>query len=89
MSDYLAIIYIGGGSSWGRGSDKDSAVKNAVKSLRDWKTLYKVSNVMVTVNVFETEGHDDIAWDDLGFWADGKKFKPTIETVKCLTPNWR
>jgi hypothetical protein len=47
MSDYLAIIYIGGGSSHGRAPDKEKAITTALKNLRDWQSLFQVSDIDV------------------------------------------
>lgn len=87
--DYLAVIMLPGGSSWGRSSDKEEAINNAVKSVRDWKHLFKVSNVEVTVNVVDVTGYNEVVWSDIGWYRDGEKFKPVIEKVKRTTPKWR
>src|SRR4051812_36227912 len=62
MSDYLAIIYIGGGSSHGRSSDKEKAITNALKHLRNWRSLFQVSDIDVEVNVVDVEGYSDVSW---------------------------
>lgn len=90
MSDYLAVIMLPGGSSWGRDADKETAIKKAIKRVRDWRDLYQVSDKEVTVNVTDVEGYDDIHWNDLGEWyADGKLFKPVFEKIKRRTPKWK
>lgn len=97
-NDYLAIIPIGGGSSWGRAPDKEAAIKRAIKSLKDWNVYFNLSNVEVTVNVIDVHGYSDCSW---GAYPDGyvhgkneatgidEAIKRPIEHVKCTTPKWR
>ena len=48
--DYLAVILIGGGSSWGRSPDKEEAIRRAIANYRDWDVYYKVANTEVIIN---------------------------------------
>jgi hypothetical protein len=93
--DYLAIIYIGGGSSWGRAPVKETAIKNAITALRDWRSLFKVADVEVTVNVVDVTGYGQVTWSHHGFDGVNEKtgkdehFDPPVELVKRTTPKWR
>ena len=71
MKDFLAWINVGVGSSWGRNEDKEEAIASAIRSLRDWETLYIVADKEVTVRVLEVTGYDDVVWDDSS--VDGQK----------------
>lgn len=62
MSDYLAIIYIGGGSTHGRAPDKEKAITLALKYVRDWRALFEVSNIPIIVNVIDVQGYGDVSW---------------------------
>jgi hypothetical protein len=94
-ADYLAVIPIGGGCSWGRGSDKVEAVNNAVRQLRDWETLFVVSNIQVSVNVIEVTGYGECNWGYGPVRGVNKvtgKDEPIdrpVEQVKAFTPKWR
>jgi hypothetical protein len=95
MTDYLAIIPIGGGSSWGRSPDKDKAITNAIKSLHDWTAYYKLANTEVTVNVIDVQGYGDCHWGGGGIHgkneATGKdeSINRPIEHFRRRTPNWK
>jgi hypothetical protein len=67
-ADYLAIIFVGGGSSWGRSPDKEKAIANAIKNFRDWRQLFEVDGVEVKVNVIDVQGYSDAHW---GSYPDG------------------
>lgn len=97
-TDYLAIIPIGGGSSWGRSPDKETAIKNAVASLKDWTVYYKLAKTEVLVNVIDVQGYSDCSWGGHPGGhihgtneATGKSeaIKRPIEHVKRMTPAWK
>lgn len=96
--DYLAVILIGGGSSWGRSPDKETAIKNAIASLRDWEVYFDVSNYEATVNVIDVRGYSKCSWGGYpGGWmhgtneatGDDEAIKRPVEVVKRMTPKWR
>jgi len=96
--DYFAIILIGGGSSWGRAPDKETAIKNAVRSLRDWSVYYDVSNIEVTINVIDVTGYASVdAAAGRPNWLHGTNeatgnYEPIerpVEVIKRTTPKWR
>jgi len=67
---YLAIIWIGGGSSWATGLvDIDTAV-SAVKYMKqDWSHLFKFKKKdAYPVNVYNVENGGDEGW-----WSDGSQ----------------
>jgi len=96
--DYLAVIPVGGGSSWGRASNKEDAIKIAVSSVKDWGGLFEVSGVPVKVNVVDVSGYGDLHW---GVYPDGwlrgvneetgkeEAIKRTVEVFDRTTPKWR
>ena len=96
--DYLAIIPIGGGSSWGRAPDKEAAIKNAIANYRDWEVYFVVANTEVTVNVIDVNGYSTCDWGGHpGGHIHGKNevtgeyeaIKRPIEHVKRITPKWK
>jgi hypothetical protein len=97
-TDYLAIIPIGGGSSWGRSPDKEEAIKNAVNAFRDWGVYYDVSGIEVTINVIDVQGYGECSWGGHpGGHIHGanettgsdEAIKRPIEHVKRITPKWK
>ena len=57
-SSFLAIIFIGCGSSWAYGSSADEAATSAASILvRDWSSLYSFKDE-VPVNIFNVEDYD-------------------------------
>jgi hypothetical protein len=96
--DYLAVILIGGGSSWGRSPDKEEAIRGAIRNYRDWDSIYKVSDTDVVVNIIDVKGYDQCSWGAYpGGWLRGKNeatgetenIDRQIESVKRHTPKWR
>ena len=50
MSNYCGIVFVGGGSSWAYNSDRDEAVKRAVKQAkRDWKDYHSFGKTIKVV----------------------------------------
>jgi hypothetical protein len=97
-TDYLAIIPIGGGSSWGRDPDKETAINHAIRNFKDWEVYYDVSNIEVTINVIDVQGYDECAWGGYpGGYIHGtneatgedEAIKRPIEHVKRTTPKWK
>lgn len=95
--DYLAFILIGAGSAYGRGPDKEAAIKTAIKELRGWRQFYKVDDVDVVVNVIDVNGYDTVIWGYDGVWgvpegnpeAPKEEVKAPIERVERHTPKWK
>ena len=95
--DYLAFILIGAGSSYGRATDKETAIKEALRSLRDWKHLYKVSDVDVVLNVVDVQGYDRVTFAYDGVFgvpeatpgAKGQRIDREIERVERRRPKFK
>lgn len=94
-TDYLAIIPIGTGSSWGRAPDKEAAIKRAITNFKDWEIYYDVSNIEVTINVIDVQGYSTVSWYSRGVEgkneATGKTeaIERPIEYVVRTTPKWK
>jgi hypothetical protein len=90
--DYLAIIPIGTGSSWGRASSKETAIANALRSLKDWDVYFDVSEIEVTVNVIDVQGYSTVTWDSRGghglneTTGENETINRPIEYVQRSTP---
>jgi hypothetical protein len=90
MSDYLAVILIGSGSSYGRDPDLMTAVQLAMSSYHDWESVFVMSEHNVPVNVWNVAGYSDCHWDHRGMHAKNEKtgevetldFKSKCEIVK-------
>jgi hypothetical protein len=98
MTDYLAVISIGAGSSFGRASDKEEAIKLAIRNYRDWDHLFVVSDTDVVLNVVDVQGYGQCSWGAYpGGWlygtneATGKheKIDRPVEHITRRTPKWR
>jgi hypothetical protein len=96
--DYLAVILIGGGSSWGRAPDKEEAIKRAMKALKEWTIYFDLSNIEVGINVIDVAGYSDCRWgSNPDGWLHGtntktgkdEAIKRPIELVKRTTPRWK
>ena len=97
QQDYLPIILIGGGSSHGRGPDKEKAIDNAIRFLRDWESMFDVADIEVPVNVYNVTGYDRVVWGADGMHgipegSGSDEFEPIKrmpEVVTRRTPKWR
>lgn len=91
QKDYLAIILIGGGSSYGRADSEDEAVSRAITALYDWSHLYQIDGAEVTVNLYDVTGNDQLWWDDCGVHADREADFPitTLEMRIIQMPDER
>lgn len=94
-TDYLAIIPISTGSSWGRSPDKEKAIKLAIANYRDWDVYYVVANTEVIINVIDVNGYGTVAWGSTGLYGtneatgEEEKIDRPIEYVKRITPKWK
>lgn len=97
-TDWLAVILIGGGSSFGRDPDKERAIDIAIRNYRDWDHLFIVSDRDVTLNVVDVIGYGNLSW---GAYPDGwlrgiseatgkdEKITRPVEQVIRRTPKWK
>lgn len=67
VHDYLAVVYIGAGSSYGRSPTKEQAIENCMRALRDWNSIYVLEGHTFTLNVLDVQGWDKVLWDHRGF----------------------
>ena len=84
-SDFLAVIFIGGGSSYGRSKTKAGAIKACKRALRDWRDVFDLKGSSLTIHVIECDGFDEVTFDYQGFTGkpDGK---PDAEWQKLTAP---
>jgi hypothetical protein len=67
--DYIAIVRIGGGSSYGRGATVDEALARCTRAVRDWDRLFAVYEVPIKAAIYDTTGIDAVHWDEGGTFA--------------------
>jgi hypothetical protein len=68
MSNYCGIVFVGGGSSWAYNSDKDEAVRSAVKQAKkDWRDYYSFGETIKVVLIDMTKRNGWYA-DDRGIF---------------------
>ena len=69
--DYIAIVLLGGGSSWSRGPDAEKAIERVLWYVKhDWGSIFKMDGVEVRVNVWDVTGNDQVHWNDCGMHGD-------------------
>jgi len=70
--DYLVVCSFGFGSgSWARDKDLETAVKRCRSiAYSDWKHLFKLDGVEVTLTLFDVTGQDRIRMDGDGVEGD-------------------
>ena len=73
--DYLAVIWLSSGAgSYCRSHNYDEAVKGVTRLFRsDFRGIIKIKKgYKVSINVVDVQGHDEVWWDETGFY-DGKE----------------
>lgn len=82
--DYLAVIFVGGGSAYGRAADREKAIANAMKIYKsDFGQIFKIKRGdSVVVNVIDVTPHDEISWDETGFYVGLMKLDRRIDVVR-------
>lgn len=87
--DYLAIIRIGGGSTYGRDASIFDAVEGAARILvLDCHRYYQLPNMHIGVTVYDVTGHGEISWGDafpVKSQPDGELIEP-LKTVEVEMP---
>lgn len=85
-NDYIAIILIGGGSSWFRAPTKQAALKGVARLVRaDWGKLFKLTKgEIVPATLVDVTGHDDVSWDAHGVWSDDGETRTRIPADRIL-----
>jgi len=77
-TDYLAVILVGGGSAWGRHSDKEKAIKTALRIYKqDWGKVFVIKKGDdVVLNVMDVHPYNEVTFDHRGWWVkDGDEYK--------------
>ena len=90
--DYIAIVLLGGGSSWARNSNPEAAISQVTKHLvNDWSRIFNLSGAEVRVNLWDVTGNDSVHWDDEGMHGDKQDEHPItkVETRKVTLPGKR
>lgn len=88
-TSYLAMIFIGGGSSWARQDTAFEAIKS-VKALceEDWGRLFTFGDAASRINVYDATGVEDWYADDDGvFNGETKEKIPYLYTVTAKLKN--
>jgi hypothetical protein len=63
--EYLAILPIGAGGSYGRGETPEAAADRCAKiAVADWSSLYDMHGKTVKMSVYDISAHPDVWWDD-------------------------
>ena len=72
--NYCGIVFVGGGSSWAYNSNKEEAVKRAVKQVKkDWKDLHSFGDTIKVVLIDMTNRNGWYADHNGIFEYDTKK----------------
>ena len=88
--DYLAVVFIGAGSSYGRSSNKETAIDNCMRALKDWTVYYELEGAAIKLNILDVQGWETVYWGADGFWgknpddAKGTKLDLPIERVERI-----
>lgn len=82
--DYLAIIRIGGGSTYGRDGNIFDAVESAVRiCILDCHRYYQLEGRTLSVQVLDVTGRDELTWDDHNVYCTDTG--ETVEPLKVVT----
>ena len=82
--DYLAIIRIGGGSSYGRAASIFDAVESAIRiCILDWSRYYELEDSAIKVQVFDVTGRDELTWDDHSVYCT--ETQEIVEPLKVIS----
>jgi hypothetical protein len=86
-TDFLAIFWVGAGSSYVRHKDKYQAVillRQMVVS--DWSSVYDLSGKEVQFGIFDVKGHDKLWWDYQVHDEATREVIPMLETATVMLP---
>ncbi len=88
IKDYLAVFMTSSGMSfYGRADSRESALKKFRDAIRlDWPgDKADLDGKMLTVNLYDVTGHEDVSWGCLGaFPTDNPEHKLTGERVEVF-----
>ena len=85
--DYVAVVFVGSGSTYYRCDDKVKAATLAMEfAKRDWRDFYEFGKRQTRqINVWDVTGHDKVVWDFGGmFDAETKALIDTHEIVEVF-----
>ena len=89
MADYLAVIYIAGGSSHGRSPDKEKAINLALQYFNDWDSLFLLTERDLEIQVVNVDGYGQCFWDHRGMHgineATGKEEDISPDRAEIVT----
>lgn len=84
-SDFLAVVFIMGGSCYGRATSKSRAVSICWREAKDFAGVFGgfKKGAEIKLNVFDLSntGVDQVTWDDYHFKGDGKTLEVKPEIV--------
>jgi hypothetical protein len=84
-SDFLAVVFIMGGSCYGRSKDRAKAISRCWAEAKDFADVFGgfKKGAQVKLNVFDLSntGVDQVTWHTGGFEADGKPLEVKPEIV--------
>lgn len=71
--DYIAVVFVGTGSSWARGDNKEEVAKRVMRNARkEWGDFYDFGSVKPRkVHVWDVTGFDKLWWDFTGMYPEG------------------
>lgn len=89
VTDYLAMIYIGGGSSWARGKTAFDAIKDAKTTCeQDWGSIFVFSDEPAYIAVYDATGVESWYADTHGVTnGETKEQVPYLYTVTAKLKN--
>jgi hypothetical protein len=83
--DFLAVVFIMGGSCYGRSKDRAKAISRCWAEAKDFADVFGgfKKGAQVKLNVFDLSntGIQKVTWDDYHFRGDGKTLEVKPEIV--------
>lgn len=85
--DFLALVYVLGGSCFGRSKDKEQALRRVVLETKDFVRALgqkPKKGAVLKINLYDLSdsGIQQVTWDDFGVKADGKPMTIKPELVE-------
>lgn len=75
--EFLAVCMIGAGSSWGRASSLDKAVRFCTDSIiADWGSIFKLDGREATISCYDITGNDEVIIENRGLFGDNEEKHP-------------
>lgn len=67
--DYMCYLSIGGGACYGYGETPTEAVSNMLIELPEWSVYYKLSEKVITSNIYDVSQYDGFMSDHRGVFG--------------------